>query len=373
MQRVAAGMQVLARGVIVVALLSGALAVIAGRATPPDDAVIERAEVFRDGDFVVYDAKANGTSAPAVTSNGYATYSNSTLRESYTIRLIESAGVEQLRPHLESVAATMRHVVGQRVVVAPGTMRSSGQPRTGEIEVRVSNYSPCGGQWLGCAAPTVSKGEVKSAEVWISPRLLARSHAAIDNGVRHEMGHAFGLAHFDSAWNGQIQTMHSTSFDATEYRSGDLNGFRAIAVHAQRTAAPPPPPPTTTPPAPPPKPAAPPVPATPPVVDPNGAVTDVVPTGLGIVVRGRAADPETTDPIGVLITMDDAPFELLASRRDPVTGDAHGFEVVWSVDPGPHRVCVIARNVGAGADVPFGCYEVVVASTSVGQLGLQTL
>ncbi len=368
MQRVVTGKWVVARGAFVAVLLMGVLATITVRSTPPGATEVERAEVFRDGDFVVFDAKANGATAPAVTNNGYATYGNSTLREAYTVRLVDSAGVEQLRPHLETVAATMRTVIGQRVVVGAGMVSPRSAPRGGEIFVRVSSSSPCTGLWLGCAAPTVSKGEVKSAEVWISPRLLERSWASVDNGVRHEMGHAFGLAHYDATWDGQIQSMHSTSFDATEFRSGDLNGLRTMAVHAERTTTPPP---TTTPPEPAPTPV--PVPTAPPVVDPSGSLTDVVPTGVGIVVRGRATDPDTADAIGVLITMDDVPFELLASRHDPVSNDSHGFEIVWSVDPGPHRVCVIARNVGAGSDVPFGCHDVIVTSTNVGQLGLQTL
>ncbi len=356
----------LAVPVLAVALLAGMVTIGLVRSAPPSapSALVERAEVHRDGDFVVYEAKASGTSAPSVRNDGYATYADTTLRESYTIRLVQSSAVEQLRPHLEGVAATMRDVVGQRVVVARGTVASDATPSAGQIDVRVATRSPCVGLWLGCAAPTVVDGQVESAQVWIHPRLLERSAASIDNGVRHEIGHAFGLAHYDEEWDGQVQTMHSTSFEAGEYRSGDVNGLRAIAVHAQRRS-PSPPPPT--------EPATQTDPSVPRSVDPVGSVTDVVATAFGIVVRGRAADPDSVDPIGVLITMDDQPFELLASRHDPLVGDAHGFEIVWSVEPGTHRVCVIARNVGAGTDAPLGCHDVVVTPTGVGQLGLQTL
>ncbi|WP_436792521.1 hypothetical protein [Actinospongicola halichondriae] len=352
------------RAVMLAALLAAIVVVGLVPSAPPDDIPLERAEVHRDGDFIVYEAKAAGTSAPSVRNNGYATYADTTLREAYTIRLVDTTGVEHLRPDLEAIAVTMRDVIGQYVVVADGTVPYDARTRAGQIDVRVSSNAPCAGLWLGCAAPTVVDGEVQSAQVWIHPRLLQRSSASISNGIRHEIGHAFGLAHYDAAWEGQVQTMHSTSFDATEYRSGDLNGLRAIAVHATRRT------PTTAPPEPAPRPAPAVVPR---VVDPSGSVSDVVATGFGIVVRGHAHDPDSTEPIGVLITMDDEPFELLASRQDPDTGDAHGFEVVWSVEPGTHHVCVIARNVGEGVDTPLGCHDVVVTPTSVGQLGLQTL
>lgn len=364
MQRVETGSRAVARGVV---LAVAVLAIAVVRSGPPA-AETQGAEVYRDGDFIVYDAKANGTSAPSVRHDGYATYGNVSLRETYTIRLLESSGVERLRPHAEAVAATMRDTIGQQVVVAPGTVAAGVVSKTGFIDVRVSSTSPCTGQWLGCAAPTVRDGEVKSAQVWISPRLLERSTASIDNGVRHELGHAFGLAHYDAPWDGHLQTMHSTSFDASEYRSGDLNGLRSVAIHATPPPAAPEPEPDPTP-----EPAPAPVAVAAPPVDPTGSVDDIVSTGFGILVRGHASDPDTSDPIGVLITMDDQPFELLASRMDPDAGTANGFEVVWSVEPGMHRVCVVARNVGPGTDVPLGCSDVEVTRTSVGQLGLQTL
>ena len=350
------------------------LATIAYRGAPPPGVEVQRSEVFRDGDFVVYEAKAGGTSAPAVRNNGYATYGNVVMRESYVIRLIDTDGIERVRPIADEVAATMRDDIGQRVTVADELFPRSTTDTAGHIDIRVSSSSPCTNPWLGCAAPTVDDGVVQSAQIWISPRLFDKPANAFANTVRHELGHAFGLAHYDGLWDGRIQTMHSTDFDATDYRSGDRNGLLALAIHAtppaddddghdhdhghdhgqdhhEPSAA---------------------VPA-PPRVDPTGTVDEIVSTGLGVLVRGEATDPDTPDAIGVLITMDDQPFELLAARNDPATGTTHGYEVLWSVDPGPHRICVTARNVGPGTDVPLGCRDIVVTRTSVGQLGLQTL
>ncbi len=355
---------------IVVAAL---LAAVVVRSAPPADVAVERAEVYRDGDFVVYDAKAGGASAPAVRQNGYATYGNVVMREAYVIRLIDTSGVERLRPLVAEVAATMRDDIGQRVTVADGRFPSTTRSKVGHIDVRVSSTAPCASPWLGCAAPTVDDGVVQSAQVWINPRLFDKPSYAIANTVRHELGHAFGLAHYDGLWDGRIQTMHSTDFDAPDFRSGDRNGLRALAVHAtppehdDEHVEPAPPPPAPSPSPPPPPPPA------PPRVDPTGTVDEIVSTGVGILVRGQATDPDTPDPIGVLITMDDQPFELVASRHDHATGTSHGYEVLWSVDPGPHRVCVTARNVGPGTDVPLGCSDLVVTRTNVGQLGLQTL
>lgn len=342
---------------------------IAYRAAPPPDVEAQRAEVFRDGDFIVYEAKAGGASAPAVSQNGYATYGNVVMRESYVIRMIDSEGIERVRPVAEEVAATMRDDIGQRVTVADGRFPSSTTAKVGHIDIRVSSSAPCASPWLGCAAPTVDDGVVQSAQVWINPRLFDKPSYAIANTVRHELGHAFGLAHYDGLWNGRIQTMHSTDFDAPDFRSGDRNGLVALAIHA---TSPDPEHDDEEPGHDHERPEPPPVPA-PPRVDPTGTVDDIVSTGLGVVVRGTATDPDTPDPIGVLITMDDQPFELLAARNDPSTATTHGYEVLWSVDPGPHRICVTARNVGPGTDVPLGCRDIVVTRTSVGQLGLQTL
>lgn len=330
------------------------------------DATVERAEVLRDGDFVVYVAKAAGATAPAVTGNGYATYGDASLLEYYAIRLVDSPDVERLRPHLEAVASSMRNQVGQSASVDDGTVAADAT-RKGQIDVRVSTTAPCSGAWLGCATPIIAGGEIVHAEVWIHPRMLDRSAAVLDNVVRHEMGHAFGLAHYDVEHDGLVQTMHSTSVAATAFRAGDLAGLRRVAVHAA--------PPTSAPqpaPAPEPAPAPGPTPAPPPPVDPEG-LASVQAGSIGIVVRGHAVDPDSTGAITVTVAVDGGtPYGLEASRAEPGVGN-HGFEAVWSVGPGVHEVCVVAHNVGPGEDVSLGCHEVTVTDGGIGRRGLQTV
>lgn len=363
------------RGVVVGAVLVALSVLGTMRATaPPSETTLERAEVHRDGDLVVYVAKAAGAAAPAVTGNGFATYGDATLLEHYTVRLVDSPDVERLRPHVDAVAAAMRGQVGQSVTVAAGTVPADTNGR-GQIDVRVSTTAPCSGAWLGCATPIIAGGEIVQAEVWIHPRMLERSAASLDNVVRHELGHAFGLAHHDGEHEGRIQTMHSTSFDATAYRSGDLAGLRHVAVHASApTSAPGQHPEPTPPPEPSPAPEpAPPANDTAPVaVDPTGAAS-VQAGSIGIVVRGHAVDPESDEPLTVTISLDGGtPFGLSASLREAAV-PGHGFEAVWSVEPGTHEVCVVAHNVGRGHDVSLGCHPVVVTEGGIARQGLQTI
>ncbi|MDE0803603.1 MAG: hypothetical protein OSA99_09800 [Acidimicrobiales bacterium] len=322
--------------------------------------------LYRDGDLVVF-AKGASVSAPAVAGDGYTVYRDSTLREHYTIRLVESSGVERLRPHLEAVAATMRDDVGRSVTVAPGTVAADATTGVGQIDVRVSSSAPCSGSWLGCASPVVDGGEISEARVWINPRLLTRSSQALDNGVRHELGHAFGLGHFNGEFDGHLQTMHATSFDALSYRSGDLAGLGRGLTGSQPASTPASATPQVAPAAP-----APPVAAASTSADPSGDMHASA-GPVGIVIRGHAVDVDATEPVVVTVTLDDQTFSLAAAKLDESTGQRNAYEVVWSVGPGTHRVCVVAHNIGAGSDATLGCDDIEITIGGIGQLGLQTL
>lgn len=269
--------------------------------------------LHRDGDLVVVDAKAGARSAPARAGDGYAIYKEATLLDSYLIRLHTSDGIEQVRANFSAAATTIRNEVGLAVTVAPGLYGPT-PSSPGTIDVIIQARGTCFGSWLGCTSPTIDDGKVRHAVIWLNPRLLRREPHDIDNTVRHELGHALGLAHYDAVHEGQVQTMHSWRFDATAYRSGDLDGLRHLnrartgppvlrtptttsTTTTTTTTLPPPPvepaPTSTLPPAttalPPAQPAPPPI-----VVDGSVIETSV---DSATVVGGLDADGRTRTPL----------------------------------------------------------------------------
>jgi GH25 family lysozyme M1 (1,4-beta-N-acetylmuramidase) len=83
-----------------------------------------------------------------------------------------------------------------------------------------------------------------------------------------------------------------------------------------------------------------------------------------IVVKGWTIDPDTGAPLAVKVRIDGVDVQAGTadqSRPDvgaayPVYGGAHGFQQVVFTTPGPHTVCVVAVNAGAGSqDTNLGC------------------
>lgn len=108
-------------------------------------------------------------------------------------------------------------------------------------------------------------------------------------------------------------------------------------------------------------------------VDPIGAWDLVAAVPLGVRVAGWALDPNAPSPIEIQSTVDGTVSPLPSSftadgnrddvaRRHPAHGPAHGFSQDLRLPPGEHRLCLRAKNVGAGADRSLGCADVVVAS-----------
>ncbi len=105
---------------------------------------------------------------------------------------------------------------------------------------------------------------------------------------------------------------------------------------------------------------------------PFGAVDSVVATAPGTVVAaGWAIDVVVEDPVPVSVYVDGAPRATGSAnvgRPDlavafPARTTAHGFSVTATgVAAGPHRVCVVFHNAGAGGgSARNGCADVVVA------------
>ena len=79
-------------------------------------------------------------------------------------------------------------------------------------------------------------------------------------------------------------------------------------------------------------------------------------------VSGWAIDP--SDPaaaVGITVRVDDQEVDLGPAQQsrpdvaagDPAAGPDHGFAAEVDVGPGPHLVCVVARNLGEGVDAPL--------------------
>jgi hypothetical protein len=152
----------------------------------------------------------------------------------YDIELVDSPGIESVRPELEEAAAEVSAATGGDVHVVSGETEDS-IPGTGEIAVVVTTASPCAGTvWIGCGGVQTMSGNAPnliatSGKVWLHPDLLDLTDAHNrQHVVSHELGHALGLRHYDALYDGQIQVMHTSSYDAGSYRSGDLAGLRYL-------------------------------------------------------------------------------------------------------------------------------------------------
>jgi hypothetical protein len=86
---------------------------------------------------------------------------------------------------------------------------------------------------------TLRRGDayIFRADVAVCPRLYRQPYSsAVRLGViRHELGHAMGLAHTNYQFHGSYQLMNAyTHSGVTDYRSGDIAGLRRLAAGAAR-------------------------------------------------------------------------------------------------------------------------------------------
>lgn len=172
------------------------------------------------------------TTAPAsayVFGNGFNLQEDTGLLEAYTVRLIDTPGVETLRSDLELAVAQIVSVTGLTVSVAPGLIAERA-PVDGEILVQVDPTHTCGGAtWVGCAVSNKDYGGPREDVIYqLSANLYFNTGALLvdtRHTVFHEMGHGFGLTHYNSTFEGQTQVMHASSHAKTSYQSGDINGL----------------------------------------------------------------------------------------------------------------------------------------------------
>ena len=83
-----------------------------------------------------------------------------------------------------------------------------------------------------------------------------------------------------------------------------------------------------------------------------------------LLVSGWAVDPDTSASVRLRVTVDGAAVASPTADLDrpavgaafPGYGSAHGFQQIVASTPGPHTICVVALNAGAGStDTPLGC------------------
>jgi hypothetical protein len=183
-------------------------------------------------DHVVH---GHGVSAQWVSGDGFNLWHDTgLLPDGYTIRLVDSPGVELLRVDVEDAAAEFTGETGIPVTVAPGVVADRA-PVDGEILVGVSttNVAMCADAlWRGCTQSNVGYGGPNAGVLYqLSADVEIRPHALTDlygrrHVVFHELGHAFGLTHYNAVFEGRLQVMTQRGEEPTSYRSGDRNGFR---------------------------------------------------------------------------------------------------------------------------------------------------
>lgn len=91
-------------------------------------------------------------------------------------------------------------------------------------------------------------------------------------------------------------------------------------------------------------------------------------------VQGWALDPDArTTPLTIAVSVDGAAnwatFTADETRADvaaayPGYGLRSGMNKTFEVEGGDHRICITARNVGAGSDQDFGCSDVWIETAS---------
>ncbi len=103
---------------------------------------------------------------------------------------------------------------------------------------------------------------------------------------------------------------------------------------------------------------------------PYGSFENVVASDGAVRARGWAADPDSPDPVGIVVTVDAVQATVTSTRIDrpdlalpASSGPIRGFDLTVAVGPGRHAICATAVNDGAGPDTTLGCRSITVTST----------
>jgi hypothetical protein len=199
---------------------------------PPPDSPIQRGDITVDGDSFWAGSSA---SPQARAASGYLLSAPGLgVNSGYHVRMVTS------NPQWTAIDEEVSQAA-EAVEWATGASMSMGAPigfhaeNPLEITVEVTTNSPCGALNLfgaiGCGGGYADgANNVIVGQVFICTCMV--SDPTLYGVILHEMGHAMGLAHYGSSWQGQLQVMYPINQDDIHYyRSGDVSGLRKLTMN----------------------------------------------------------------------------------------------------------------------------------------------
>ncbi|MGZ0229962.1 MAG: hypothetical protein ACKVKO_08405 [Acidimicrobiales bacterium] len=293
-----------------------------------------------------------------------------------------SSIVADFGPQLDEVIAEISTVSTVNFVVADRTDAEVNTMSLGEITIEMAPEDfvsqQCGAEFViaGCAGPSTENASEgwDQGRVWLSDPTADYPPVDRRSLIAHELGHALGLGHFDDLFEGKLQIMHSSSWEAPSYESGDLRGLNYMLGSTIVTPTPTPTPTPTS---------------TPVSHVPSGTTNSYATANLEelepgpgeIRVHGWSFDPDLPtkdlvvhvyaffDGVGDPVALDTpvvraADFRPDVNRAFGIGGD-HGFNRTLAIRNGNHRVCVYSLSVDEtgeldGLNQLIGCRYVTV-------------
>lgn len=254
---------------------------------------------------------------------------------------------QHMRTKVALAAAHYNMTVGTRITIGSDTVMKS--LLAGDITIAVQDNLMCDGvRARGCSYNTtdyVSGQSVKHKTHLIFSTSIFNSNTEMGT-IMHELGHAFGLSHYEEIFEGQLQVMSTKVFEKNNLRSGDIAGFRMLINNFDR---------------------------------PKGNFESARIVGPKKVrITGWAFDANTVPSTGSVHVYVNNRFsaEIQSNKFRPdvkrifnTVGPSHGFSEEITLPSGSNNICVYAMNQGHGSVNPLlGCRRVQVGGNPLGSL-----